>query len=63
MLKFTSCKTGIFFPSNQNVKLLLKFWHSSQLQNIGIHLLLLKLKHAEVETCRHVDKYTHKYKG
>jgi len=48
MLKLTSCKTEIFFPPNQNVKLFLKFQHSSQLQDIGIHLVLLELKYADM---------------
>jgi len=53
ILKLTSCKTGIFFPSNQYVKLLLKFQHSSQLQDIGIHWVNLKLKHADMWTNIH----------
>jgi len=56
MLKLTSCKTGIFFLSNQNIKLFLKGQHSSQLQDVGFHLVLLKLKHAD--TCGQI--YTHK---
>jgi hypothetical protein len=53
MLKLTSCKTGIFVPSSQYVKLLLKFQHSSQLQDIGIHRVHLKLKHADMWTNIH----------
>lgn len=57
MLKPTSCKTGIVFVSNQYIKPPLRFQYSSQLQDIGIQLVLMNLKHADMWTNTRVHKH------